>query len=85
MLSQATKVQTAISRLTRVVAGHFCEAHERFGLDSEVVMLLQVSEGMRSPCVTILNKCPAAASFLEQEAGASARASRAQERSRVTS
>ena len=49
MLSQATKVQTAISRLTPVVAGHFCEAHERFGLDSEVVMLLQVSEGMRSP------------------------------------
>ena len=37
------------------VAGQFCEAHERLGSDSEVVMLEQVSEGMRGPCVTIPN------------------------------
>ena len=49
------------------------------GSDSEVVVLEQVSEGMRGPCVTFLNDGPTAESFLEREAGALARASQAQE------
>ena len=61
------------------VAGHFYGAHERLASDSEVVILEQGSQGMRSPRVTILNNGPTAESSLEQEAGATAFASRAQE------
>ena len=78
------------------VAGHFfCEAHERLGSDSEVVMLEQVSEGTRGPCVSIFffSKRPVLShvqaehrkhrqSLLGLEAGAVALASRAQAMSR---
>ena len=61
----------------------FCKVHERVGSDSEVVVLEQGSEGMRSPCGTVLNSDPSAESLLEQKTGAFARASRKPETSRV--